>query len=185
MEFDAKVKRARFIDDAAKIQETFGFANPPEILKAVQTYAGHWYGAMLSNLFGDGANKVFNSWSTAVKVAWKVSRATHRYIVDSVLAAEFYTVKQLLLGRYVNFFHGLRDSLSQEVRIVANIVGRSARSVTGRNLLGIERETELDPWKDQTWCIREGVKRSEVPPVEGWRVQYLAKLLLARRDMEL
>ena len=104
--------------------------------------------------------------------------------MDSLLAVEYYSVKQLLLGRYVNFFHSLRNSLSKEVRIIANMVGRSARSTTGRNLLGIERETGLDPWRDQAWVIREGVKRSEVPPLEGWRLQYLSKLLKARRALE-
>ena len=185
MEFDAKTKGARFINDAAKIQETFGFANPPEILKAVQTYAGHWYGAMLCNLFGDTAGMIYNSWSTAVKIAWDVPRSTHRYIVDNLLGVQFYTVKQLLLGRYVNFFRSLLKSLSQEVRIVAKMVSRSARSTTGRNLMGIERETGLDPWRDQSWCIRESVQRTEVPAREGWRLQYLSKLLQARNEMKI
>ena len=183
MEHDAKVKRAMFIENAVQIQETFGFANPPEVLKAVQTYAGNWYGSMLWNLFGEKAGMIFNSWSTTVKVTWDVPCSTHRFLVDNLLAAEFFTVKQDLIGRYVNFFSGLLKSLSPEVRIVASMVGRSARSTTGRNLLGIERETGLDPWTAKAWCVRQQVPRSEVPPGEGWRVQYLAKLLLAKREM--
>ena len=183
MEHDAKVKRAVFIENAVKIQETFGFANPPEILKAVQTYAGHWYGSMLWNLFGEKAGMIFNSWSTAVKVTWDVPRSTHRFLVDNLLAVDFLTVKQDLIGRYVNFFSGLLKSLSPEVRIVASMVGRSARSTTGKNMLGIERETGLDPWTAKAWSVRQEVPRAEVPPGEGWRVQYLSKLLLARREM--
>ena len=84
---------------------------------------------------------IFNSWSTAVKVTWDFPRSTHRFLVDNLLTAEFLTVKQDLIGGYVNFFSGLLKSLSFEVRIVASMVGRSERSTTGKNMLGIERET--------------------------------------------
>ena len=126
---------------------------------------------------------IFNSWSTAVKVTWDVPRSTHRFLVDNLLAADFLTVKQDLIGPYVNFFSGLLKSLSPEVRIVASMVGRSARSTTGKNMLGIERETGMDPWTAKAWSVRKEVPRAEVPPGEGWRVQYLSKLLLARREM--
>ena len=67
---DVKNKRAAYIDNSVKIQETFGFANPPEVLRAVQTYAGHWYGSMLWDLFGQMAGQIYNSWFTTVKVTW-------------------------------------------------------------------------------------------------------------------
>ena len=77
MEFDAKMKRGQFIDNSLKIQETFSFANPPELLQAVQTYAGHWYGAMLWDLYGEKDGQLYRSWNTSVMVAWDVPRATH------------------------------------------------------------------------------------------------------------
>ena len=52
MEFDANVKRAQFIDESVKIQETWGFSKLNEILEAIHTYAGHWYGSILWDLFG-------------------------------------------------------------------------------------------------------------------------------------
>ena len=116
---------------------------------------------MLWNLFGEKAGMIFNSWSTAVKVTWDVPRSTHRFLVDNLLAADFLTVKQDLIGRYVNFFSGLLKSHSPEVRIVASMVGRSARSTTGKNMLGIERETGLDPWTAKAWSVRQEVPRSE------------------------
>ena len=63
MEYDTKTKRAHYI----QIQETFSFANPPELIKAIQTYAGHWYGSMLWNLSRDLACQIYRSWSTSVK----------------------------------------------------------------------------------------------------------------------
>ena len=89
-------------------------------------------------------------------------------------------VKQQLAGRYINFFQKLLSSLSPEVRIVA----RCARSTTGKNLKYIERETNLDPWTAKAWRVREHIKRAEVPMGEGWRLQYLAKLLEVRKELE-
>ena len=184
MEYDAKTKRAQYIQTAIQIQETFSFANPPELIKAIQTYAGHWYGSMLWNLSGDMACQIYRSWSTSVKVVWDVPRSTHTFLVDNLLSAGFYSVKQPLAGRYVNFFFGLLKSLSPEVRAVASMVGRCARSTTGRNLLYIGRETGLDPWRCKAWMVKENILRTEVPVGDGWRVQYLAKLLAARKDMQ-
>ena len=74
-------------------------------------------------------------------------------------------------------------STSPEVAIVSNMVARCARSTTGKNLINIERETGLDLWTSQSWKVRAAVKRKEVPDGEGWRIQYLGKLLDARMDM--
>ena len=184
MEFDANMKRGQFIDNSVKIQETFSFANPPELLQAVQTYAGHWYWAMLWNLYGEKAGQLFRSWNTSVKVAWDVPRATHTYIVDNLLSCGLLNVKQQLVSRFVSFFRNLLKSHSTEVKVVANIVARCGRSTTGRNLMNIQVETKMDPWKDEAWRIREAVKLTEVPDREGWRVQYLAKLIKAKQEMK-
>ena len=102
-----------------------------------------------------------------------------------MLASDFFTVKQQLCGRFVNFFQGLLTSLSPEVQVVAAMVSRCARSTTGKNLLSMERETCLDPWRARAWQIRANVKRAEAPSTEGWRLQYLSKLLMARKELEL
>ena len=184
MEHDAHVKRAQFIENSVQIQETFSFAKPLEILQAVHTYAGHWYGSMLWDLYGERVNQIYNSWNTCAKLTWGVPRATHTFLVDNLLVNQFFTVKQQLVGRYVNFVKQLLNSSSPEVCVVANIVGRCARSTTGRNLLNIERETQLDPWTSESWMVRSAVPRSEVPAMQGWRVQYLGKLLDSRMEME-
>ena len=104
--------------------------------------------------------------------------------MDNLLAAKFYTVKQQLLSRFVNFVKMLLRSTSPEVSTVASMVARCARSTTGRNLMLIETETNLDPWITPAWMISEKVGRAEVPPMEGWRIQYLGKLLDARQELD-
>ena len=184
MEYDISVKRAQFIDSSVKIQETFSFARPDEVMKAVETYAEHWYGSMLWDLFGVKADQLYKSWNTCAKVVWGVPRSTHTYLLDNLLVANFLSVKQQLVGRYINFVRNLINSSSPEVCVVSSMVARCARSTTGKNLKNIERETGMDPWTDQSWRIQEAIQRREVPKGEGWRIQYLAKLLDARLEMK-
>ena len=50
------------------------FADPMQILTAVQTFCCAWYGSCLWNLYGEGAGKVFRSWNTTVKIAYDLPR---------------------------------------------------------------------------------------------------------------
>ena len=184
MEFDANMKRGEFIENSVQIRETFHFANPEEVLSAVQVYASHWYGAMLWDLYGDKVGQLCRAWSTCVKLAWDLPRSTHTFLVEGLLARNFFTVKQQLVGRFVNFFRELQKSKSLEVRIVSSMVGRCVRSTTGKNLALIERDTGLDPWVTPAWKVRAATPREEIPVSEGWRAQYLTKLIQARRSMQ-
>ena len=150
---------------------------------AVQVYAGHWYGSMLWDLYGDKADQLYKSWNTCAKIVWGVPRSTHTFLLDNLLVDQFFTVKQQLVGRYVNFVRGLLRSTSPEISIVSNMMARCARSPPGKNFINIARVTGLAPWTSQSWKVRAAVKRKEVPDGEGWRVQYLGKLLEARMDM--
>ena len=73
---------------------------------------------------GNKANQLYNSWSTCVKLTWDLPRSTHTYFVEDVLAKDFFTVKQQLVGRFVNFFQKLLKSPCLELRIAANMAGR-------------------------------------------------------------
>ena len=117
-----------------------------------------------------------------VKLTYDVPRSTHTFLVDNVLVRDFLTVKQPLVGRFVKFFGRLRKSISREVQVVANIVGRCARSNTGSNLHRIQIETGLDPWVVPHWMIMYKIKRAATKPEDAYGVQYLQKLLEARLD---
>jgi hypothetical protein len=57
MDKDVKVKRATFIRESTELRETFGFASPAEVLRAVKLYAGSHYGSNLWDLGGDRAGQ--------------------------------------------------------------------------------------------------------------------------------
>ena len=101
MEFDAKLKKANFIENSTEIREMFGFAHPNQVLSAVQTYACHFYGSMLWDLGGDMAGQVFRTWNTCVKLAWGIPRSSHNYFVN-FLASLLPAAKKRLLCQEFN-----------------------------------------------------------------------------------
>ena len=64
MEHDTSVKRAEFIRKSTEIRESFYFASPVEVLRAVKVFAGDFYGGNLWQLRDGMANQVFNAWNT-------------------------------------------------------------------------------------------------------------------------
>ena len=146
MEYDAGVKKAIFIRQSVDVRQTFHFASPVEIISALKVYCSSFYGCMLWDLCGEGANQIFNAWTTAVKLAWDVPRATRTYLVQQVLSVGVNSAKVEILARFANFFRGLRKSPSAEVAVMANIVGRDIRSTTGSNMKLLEEASGLNPW---------------------------------------
>ena len=146
MDHDTCVKKADFIRKSSEIRETFGFASPVEVLRAVKVFAGDLYGSNLWKLRGDTANQVFTAWNTCIKLAWQVPRSTHTYFVRRLLDCGISHIRDDLLARYVNFLKSLRGSPSREVSVLVHIVGRDVNNTTGNNLHLIRELTGLDTW---------------------------------------
>ena len=67
--------------------------------------------------------------------------------------------------------------------MVANGVGRCSRSTTGSDLRRISIETGLVPWTSPSWKIQSCVSKSTVQEGDGFRIQYLKKLINARFEL--
>ena len=63
MEHDAAIKRATFIRSSVEIRETFKFAAPAEVLKALKIHSNSFYGSCLWDLGGEKAKQVLNAWN--------------------------------------------------------------------------------------------------------------------------
>ena len=176
--------RGRFIQESMEIQEVFKFAHPNQILRAIDVYCGHFYGLLLANLFSEAANKYYNSYSTAIKIAWKVPRGCRTYFIHNLLASENIPVKFRIMSRYVKFFQQLRQSRSREICVAANIVARDVQSTTGYNLAMIQRETNLCPWSVAPSMIMSAFQPVQPPNEDKWRIPYLEKLLVERNELE-
>ena len=184
MNFDAKCKRAAFIDKSTDIRHMFSFAVPYQMLSAVNVYAAHFYGSMLWDLSSEAAWQVYRSWNTCVKLAWDIPRWTHNYLVDGLLAGDIPPVRQKILCQYVNFFGKLTSSPLREVRLLAKVVGKDMGSVTGQNLAHLREEFQLDPWTQSVGEFKKEYTGYMVPEVDRWRLPLLQRLLEQRREME-
>ena len=182
MDRDTRAKRSTFIDESVQIRETFGFANPCEVIKAVKVYCGSHYGSMLWDLGSPMADQYFSAWRTCVKLAWQLPRATHTYFVDHLLSSDLTSVRTDVLGRYGKFVRGLYASPSREVSVMCSIATKDVCTTTGRNLYLIQMETGLNPLQASAASVKAelGRRAAPVPDSDNWRLGYLAKLLEER-----
>jgi hypothetical protein len=186
MEHDAKVKRAEFISKSLEIRETFGFASPVEVQRALKVYCSSFYGSMLWDLTGEGASQVFTAWNTAIKLTWSCPRETRTYLLQQVLASGLDSARTDILVRYSKFFRTLRSSTSKEVAMMANLVSRDISTTTGSNLRLLADESGLCPWETGQVKLREAVVCKEMVPVmdmDKWRIPLLVKLLGQRQKL--
>ena len=185
MDQNARVARAKLIDQLVDIQHSFFFASPVEILRAYQVYCSSHYGSMLWDLSGDSATQYFNSWTTGVKLAWQCPRATRTYLVQQVLACGGISAKVDILSRFCKFFLNLRSSPCREVSILANLVARDVRSVTGNNVRLIMELSGCNLWSDSSVKVKAGLLEAELvicAREDSWRVSYLRSLLQHRQE---
>ena len=185
MEMDANMKRASFISNSMDIRSMFSFALPEQILRAVNVYCGHFYGAMLWDFYGERADQVFRSWNLCVKLTWGVPRQTHNYFVENLLAADFPSIRCNLLNQYVGFLKRLRTSVSNEVRIMSHLAAADVRSVTMKNCLNIREEFGIWPWTCHRHDLRKQYKLYVTPDIDAWRLPLLGSLLKQRYEMEI
>ena len=61
MDNDARIARAKFIDQSVETRQSFSFASPVEVIRALHVYCTSDYGAMLLDLAGEAACQYFNS----------------------------------------------------------------------------------------------------------------------------
>ena len=108
-------------------------------------------------------------WNTAAKLVWNVPRSTFTFLVDRVLCKDMPSVRFSLFKRFRSFHRSLSQSVANEVRVLAAIVGNDIRSTTGLNMSKLAIET------NEMIC-------SSIPTGEDWRVAFLSRLLDERND---
>ena len=131
-------------------------------------YQSSHYGSMLWDLEGEAASQYFNSWNTAVKLAWDCPRGTRTYLVHQVLACGTSSARIDIMSRYCKFFRGLRNSPCREVAVLANLMARDRRSVTGSNVQLVMATSGCDVWSDSLGKVRASLLEKEA--VDNWRV---------------
>jgi hypothetical protein len=103
--------------------------------------------------------------------------------VEHLLAKDYSSVRKMLLTQYVTFLQRIRKSVSQEVRILSEVVANDVRSVTGKNCLKLSEEFSLDPWKDSPGDFGKKYKFYDVPEQDKWCLPLLCSLMKSKYEM--
>ena len=104
--------------------------------------------------------------------------------MDNLLAVGISSLSTVIKSRYVKYFQSLLKSKSEQVRLLAELVGRDAMSTTGNNLVMLERETGLNPWTTTSQRVSAALTAniSPFPQQDTWRLQ---KLLVQRYKLKI
>ena len=80
----------------------------------------------------------------------------------------------------------MRQSKSQEVQLLAELVGRDASSTTGKNFVLLERETGLNPWVATPGQVKDALAANikPMPQQDEWRLGCLQQLLVQRYELK-
>ena len=186
MSHDATVKRAILIGKSVEVRDSFGFASPPSVLRALQVYCSSYYGSLAGwQLAGPEAHKFYGVWRLNILLTHNVPRATHRYFLP-LLAPGAVSAKAEIMARFVKFFRGLRAAPSHEVVSAALLLARDMRTTLAKNIAYVETLTGQDAWAASPQLVRGIIMKTETvapPPQDTWRLPYLAKLLQQRETL--
>ena len=177
MEKDCQRARGKFIAKTLEIREQLSFANPQQIMQAVQILSTDAYGSMLWDLGSAQAEQFFKCWNTCVKLVYDVPRSTFTYLVEGFFAKGQPSLRNQVISRYSGFFRNLLKSPSKEVRVLARIVSSDPRSTTCVNLRYLRKLTGLgQPELYSSSRIRAALPVKEVPDCEKWRLGLITNL---------
>ena len=140
MDMDINIKRSMFITKSSEIRNTFHFAMPQQMLKAIEVYASHFSGSMLWDLYGNMAGQTYRSWNTCVKLVWGLPRSTHNYLVENLLSCQVASVRCNILSQYVGFVKKLENSRNSEIRLLCRVAASDIRSTLSKNCRNLSDE---------------------------------------------
>ena len=184
MAADAKEKRARFISRSVGVRAQFGFAAPPQILKAVRILACDAYGSVLWRLDSPASSSFFSAYTSCIKRIYRLPISTHKYLVEGHLTAGIPPLRNMVFGRYPAFYQKLLRSPSTEAAVLANMAAKDARSVTAGNLRFLSGLTKLDCAEESSLIVKRALPVEHVPEKESWRIGLLDILLRQRAELE-
>ena len=88
--------------------------------------------------------------------------------MEGHLTAGISPLRNMVLGRYPAFYQKLIRSPSPEVKVMAEVATKDARSVTAGNLSFLNRLTNLDCSVESSLIVKRALQVVEVPETESW-----------------
>ena len=164
------------------MREKLFFSHPIQKVQGIQVWACSAYGAMLWDMQSEATMKYLRCWNIQIRLAYKVSYATHCNIVENVLCKGHPSLKKQIYSRYPKFVKSLLQSTSREVRFLAAVVLNDQRSLLCRNISYLNDLCKINVLTVSKPQMKQSIPK--LPPVEPWRESLLSKLLQIRFNKE-
>ena len=132
---DIRTKRGSFIGRIHSILQEVHFASPLVKMKMINIYTTSFYGSPLWNLHDGSCEKLFTAWNNAIRDAFCVPRATHRYLIEDISDSEHPMV--MLSRRFLKFHQTLQKSSKTSIRFLSQLSSENLRTSYGQNLKNI------------------------------------------------
>ena len=107
MDKDAQRARGTFISKTVDLREQLSFAQPEQVMQAVQVLCTDAYGSMLWDLGSEKAEQFFKCWNTCVKLTYSLPRDTFTYLVEGFFAFSQTSLRNQVLSRYPGLYRNL------------------------------------------------------------------------------
>jgi hypothetical protein len=93
MEAKSRILKAKYIEKIIDNREIFSFANPDQIMRAMDIFSSDCYRLMLHDLGSQLTESIFKAWNTAVILTCHLARVTYTYIVKNPLERNFQSLR--------------------------------------------------------------------------------------------
>ena len=145
---------------------------------------GSVYGSMLWRLDSPAVSSFFSAHTSCIKRVYRLPLNTFTYLVEGHLGASTRPLRVQVLSRLPKFYRKLVESPSLEVRLMAGLATKDARSALASNLAYVSELSCLDCKVESAAAVRCSLPIKTVPECENWRVGLLDTLLRTRSDLE-
>ena len=108
----------------------------------ISLYATSFYGPNLWNFFSGQSDRLFAAWNNAVKDAFDLPRAAHRYFVEEI--SDHLHPMVMLCSRFVKFHQSLQKCVKPSVRFLSQLSSSDQRTSYCQNLATIAQHTSTD-----------------------------------------
>ena len=129
---DLRMKRGSFIGRIHSIAQEFYFTNPVVKMKMISIYSSSFYGSSLWDFFGGHCDKLYTAWNNAIRDAFNIPRASHRYIIEEI--SEHLHPMVMLSSRFLKYHQTLKKCTKPVVRYLCELSSMNMRTSYCQNL---------------------------------------------------
>jgi hypothetical protein len=170
-----RMKRGSFIGRVHSIFQEFYFANPLVKMKMISIYSTSFYGSSLWNLFDGHCDRLYTAWNNAVRDAFSIPRASHRYLVEEV--SEHLHPMVMLSSRFLKFHQSLQKCSKASIRYLCQISSQNQRTSYCQNLTRIHENFDQENGALSCAKVKKLMRYCPVPEDQKWRVSLVKDLL--------